>query len=518
MTISALYPALAILPVVSLLVGILGFKWSVTRVGAISWILALFIAYTFFGAGTRLLLFANCKGLSMSIYVILIIWSSIFLYNIADSAGAVYIVGRRIQGVSDDKLTQFILFAWCFTSLLQGVSGFGVPVAVVAPIMTAVGFDTLASVVACLIGHSWAISFGTMASSYITIQLVTKIPGEVIGPCMAGMFSIAIFATGFEIAYIHGGRGALRKGFAQIILTGLAMSLTLRFMNLIGTAQLATVAAAGAGCAVISLRSYLIRTTKDNPLTHSRHAEQPSESMGFHTAASPYYALILISVVSQLPTVKPYLSKYYFALSFPEVQTSMGYVVAAAENYSKIHLFSHPAPILFVSAILGYLVYTHIGQCDRGILRRAAEKTVGSCIPTSIGIMNMVMMALVMNDSGMSSTIARSAASAFGGFYPLVSPFIGALGTFITGSNTNSNIMFGALQYETAVMLGINAVIIASAQSIGGSIGVAMSPPTIMMGAINAGLSGRESLILAQTLYFCLLNILLIGIYALIAA
>ena len=518
MTLSAVYPALALLPVISLLAGILVLKWSVARVGAVSWILAILIAHSFFGAGPRLLALANCKGLSMAIYVILIIWSSIFLYNIADSAGAIYIVGHKIQGISDDRLTQFILFAWCFTSLLQGVSGFGVPVAVVAPIMTAVGFDTLASVVACLIGHSWAISFGTMASSYITIQLVTKIPGEVIGPCMAGMFSIAIFATGFEIAYIQGGRAAIRKGLPQILLTGLAMSATLWLMNRIGTAPLATFAAAAVGCTVISLWAYVIKTTKGNPLNHSPHTEQPAEAMGFHTAASPYYALILISVVSQLPAVKPYLSRYYFALSFPEVQTSMGYVVAAAENYSKIHLFSHPAPILFVSAVLGFFVYTHFGGCDGGILRRAAEKTAGSCMPASVGIMNMVMMALVMNDSGMSSTIASSAAGSVGELYPLISPFIGALGTFITGSNTNSNIMFGALQYETAVMLGIDAVIIASAQSIGGSLGVAMSPPTIMMGAVNAGLSGRESLILARTLRFCLLNILLIGIYALIAA
>ncbi len=110
MTLSAVYPALALLPVISLLAGILVLKWSVARVGAVSWILAILIAHSFFGAGPRLLALANCKGLSMAIYVILIIWSSIFLYNIADSAGAIYIVGHKIQGISDDRLTQFILF------------------------------------------------------------------------------------------------------------------------------------------------------------------------------------------------------------------------------------------------------------------------------------------------------------------------------------------------------------------------------------------------------------------------
>jgi len=92
----------------------------------------------------------------------------------------------------------------------------------------------------------------------------------------------------------------------------------------------------------------------------------------------------------------------------------------------------------------------------------------------------------------------------FSGFYPIVSPFIGVLGTFLTGSNTNSNIMFGKLQFETAAAIGNSPVTMAGLQSVGGSLGDSISPSTIMMGAANTGLVGQEGSIMSRTLRYCM--------------
>jgi lactate permease len=130
----------------------------------------------------------------------------------------------------------------------------------------------------------------------------------------------------------------------------------------------------------------------------------------------------------------------------------------------------------------------------------------------------MVMMALVMNDSGMTNMLALGMAEATGSLFPIVAPFIGVLGSFLTGSNTNSNVMFGALQIETAKVLGISTVIMAAVQSVGGSVGCSIAPSKVLIGSATVGLNGRESEILNRTIPYCMLITLLVGINAWIFA
>ena len=498
----------AALPIFVLLFGILGLKWSTYKIGAVSWMVAAALALLFFGADLQLLLLACSKGLSLALYVLLIIWGAVLLYNIADLAGAISIIGRTIAKVTDDKLTLCLLLAWCFTSLLQGLAGFGVPVAVVAPILVIMGFSPMVAVSACLVGHSWSISFGSMGSSYNTIQLVTEIPGEVIGPMMALQFIIPIFATGVAVAHIYGGWKAVRQGAGLILLTGTVMSGLLYAMNIIGMAQLASLGAAVGGCAATMiyarLRSTKAPTVKDTP--------QDKPTMGFLTACFPYLTLIAVSIVSQISAIKSVLSRFAWGFDYPSLQTSLGYTIDEVKMYSKIQWFSHPAPVLLLSALIGYVVYVRSAGVNPNIMGKALSSTVKKCISTSVGIATMVMMALIMSDSGMTLLLAEGIGQVVGAFYPIFSPFIGVLGSFLTGSNTNSNIMFGMLQFETAQVLGKSGVIMAALQSVGGSLGVSISPSSIMMGATNVGLTGQEDKIMAVTLKYCIPITLLLGV------
>lgn len=168
---------LAIGPIIVLMVFLLLFKWEPCKAGVISWLTAMVIAYLFFGADNRLIVLANNKGISTSLYVLLIIWGALFLYNVVEQSNAIKVIGNKISMIAKDKYIVILLLAWCFTSLLQGLAGFGVPVAVVAPIMVAIGFDPVSAVIMCLVGHTWSISFGSMGSSYNAIQLVQASQG-----------------------------------------------------------------------------------------------------------------------------------------------------------------------------------------------------------------------------------------------------------------------------------------------------------------------------------------------------
>ncbi|MDR1573906.1 MAG: L-lactate permease [Clostridiales Family XIII bacterium] len=517
---------LALSPILLLFFGILALKQSAHKAGGAVWVFTAVLAAAVFKLSAQGLFYACGKGLSLSLYVLLIIWTAVFLYNVADRAGAVRAIGNTVTGLVHDRLLQCLLLAWCFTSLLQGLAGFGVPVAVVAPIMTSMGFEPLAAAAACLVGHSWAISFGSMGSSYNTIQLVTKIPGEVIGPAMAMLFVVPIFVTGLSVLHIQDGFRGVARGFAPFFPAACLISLTLWGMNKLGMAQLASLVAAASGVAVLlvcaRIRDGGASANRDpararggnSAKVPARTAGEPGggEDMRFLIAAMPYILLICVSLITQIPFVKDAFSGFALGFDYPEITTGLGYTVPAVKGYSAITWISHPAPALFLSAIAGYFLYVKKTGADPGLLKRAAADTVKKIIPVSAGITAMVMTALIMSDSGMTNLLARGIASAMGPFFPLASPFIGMIGSFLTGSNTNSNVMFGLLQYETALAIGKNAVWLAAAQSVGGSVGVSISPAAIMMGSANVGLAGRENTVMAKTLRYCLIGAAVLAI------
>ena len=503
---------LAFLPILMLLSTILFFRWGAPKAGAVSWFTALAVSALVFGADKRLLALANSKGMGLSLYVLLIIWSAVFLYNIVDGVGAVKVIGGSMAKVTDDRLLQCLLMSWCFSGFMQGFAGFGVPIAVVAPIMVVMGFPPAVAAATCLVGHSWAVTFGSMGAGYYTIQLITRIPGEVIAPWMAILFAVPILTTGLAVAHIYGGFRALKRGAPAILVTSAVMGFTCWLMTVIGAAQLASLIPGLLGCASMSLmaRTRWYRAGAASPAAVSGEAPP---SLGFHLAFSPYYILILLSIASQFSAVRRFFAPYVWGMDYPAVHTSMNFAVKAEKLYSRINS-SHPAPMLLTAAFLSYLVLRAAGRWKPGAAVKALKTTVTQCIPTSVGVISMVMMALVMVDSGMTFLLAQGMAKATGKLFPLTSTFIGVLGTFLTGSGANSNVMFAALQMETAKVLGISTVIISAAQSVGGSIGGAISPAKVLLGSTMVGLDGGESEVMNKTLPYCMGVALCTGIVA----
>ena len=156
------------------------------------------------------------------------------------------------------------------------------------------------------------------------------------------------------------------------------------------------------------------------------------------------------------------------------------------------------------------------GYWKRGVAWESLRLTYGQSISTTVGVGTMVMMAVVMADMGMTTLLAQGIANASGPVFPLVAPFIGLLGAFMTGSNTNSNVMFGVLQVETAQTLGIGKVTIASIHSIGGSIGSSMAPAKVFLGAAIVGLANRENEVMRIIVPYIVGMVLLAGIEAMV--
>ncbi|MCL4466478.1 MAG: L-lactate permease [Chloroflexi bacterium] len=505
---------LTFLPIAVLLVTIVGLKWGAPKAGAAAWFVALAVAIIGFGGDAFLVALASAKGLSLSIFVLSIIWSSVFLYNVAEQLGAPRVIGETLARLVADPLLQALVIAWCFSSFLQGITGFGVPVAVAAPLLIIVGVPPVQAAVMTLIGHSWAVTFGSVGSSYYTLQLVTRLAPEQLAPWMAFSFALPIITCGFGVAHVQGGVPAMRRAALPVLLAGSVMAVLMWLFAYLGAPQIASTLPSLVGCLVLWLvgRSAPAVRRVEPPIAGGSMDGPLAGKLGFNAAFLPYYALIGLTVAGQVPAVKAALGNVAWGLDYPAYQTSLGYQVLAENLYAKISLLSHPAPIIVAAALLSFAYYRLAGFWRPGVGRAAARLTVKQCVPTSVGIAATVMMALIMNDAGMTTLLAHGIANATGPLFPLLSPFIGVLGCFMTGSNTTSNVMFGALQYETARGLGVSTVLISAAQSVGGSLGSIVAPAKVLIGAVVVGLTGREGEVMGRAIPYCLVLVLLVGI------
>ncbi|MFC2007676.1 L-lactate permease [Chloroflexota bacterium] len=508
---------LAFLPLGVLLGTMLGLKWSAPRSGAAAWIAALLAAWLFFGADISTLGIASAKGLSLSFFVLLIIWASVFMYNLIERLDGIGVIGRSIAGLVRPRIGQALLLAWAFAGFIQGIAGFGVPVAIVAPLMLMVGFSPLIAAAAVLVGHSWAVTFGSMGSSYYTIQLVSGIPGATIGPTMAILFALPIVATGFGVAVIVGGWRSARNSALAIIIIGITVAFFVWLMASMGVAQIASIVPGLVGCGLVWLLCKTRLFGDEAGKKETSLLQNSDGNMSFHVAFLPYYLLILLTVISQIPVIKEAASQLHVGIDYPGIKTSLGYVVEPVKDYARIKLLNHPAPLILLATFLTFLFFRTTHRWKDGAAVNALKTTVRQCVPTTIGIATMVMMALIMANVGMTEVLAHGVARVTGVVFPIFSPYIGVLGCFMTGSNTNSNVMFGALQVETAVSLGISPLIIASIQSIGGSLGSAIAPAKVLIGSSLVGLNGREHEVMRKALPYCLVIVFLVGLEALLA-
>lgn len=499
---------LAITPLAVILILMVGFRWGASRAGAAGYLAAFLIAAVCFGSGTRLLAFAHAKALLLTLDVLLIIWTAFLLFRVADEAGAIKIIGEALPHLTADRGMQALLIGWAFASFLQGVGGFGVPVAVIAPILVGLGFSPLSAVVIPSVGHSWAVTFGSLGSSFNALMAATDLGWETLASPSALFLGIAGVATGLIVAHAADGWNAVRKVGGAALILGLAMGL-------------GQYAAATSGLWNIgSFIGGLIGLVVGFPLALRRRGEIGNNGnldwKALLIALSGYGVLILLTLGVQLiPAVHDFLGQVKLTLMFPELETSRGYITPAGPG-REIPILRHAGMILLTSALLGYLIYRKAGWYQKGAFQRILGGTFSRVITSSVGIASMVAMAVIMQHAGMTDALARGLSSAVGGFFPALSPWMGAIGAFMTGSNTNSNVVFAALQMRTAELLGLPVAIILAAQTAGGALGSVIAPTKVVVGASTAGMAGREGEVMRKLLLYVGLLILIISLLAVI--
>ena len=486
---------LAFLPIAVILALMVGYRWGASRAGAAGYLTALVVAVAFFGAGARLLAYAHLKALLLTVDVLLIIWAAFLLFRVADEAGAIRTIGEALPHLTADRGMQALLIGWVFASFLQGVGGFGVPVAVIAPILVGLGFSPLAAVVIPSVGHSWAVTFGSLGSSFNALMAATNLPQEMLAPDAARFLGVAGVAVGLMVLHAAEGWGAVRRLALPAALLGAVMAAG---QYLAATAGLWNVGAFLGSLAGLVVAIPLARRYRGKPGDNGR-----LDTRRVLIALSGYAVLVAVTLgVQLLPGVRAALGHTaVLRVDFPEVATARGFVTPAGPG-RVIRLLRHAGTILGVSSLLAYFIYRRAGWYQPGADRRILAGTVTRVMSSSVGIAAMVAMAVVMQHAGMTDALARGLAGGVGSAYPAIAPWIGALGAFMTGSNTNSNVVFAALQMRTAELLGYSAALILAAQTSGGALGSVIAPTKIVVGASTGGMAGREGEVMRKMLAY----------------
>ena len=500
---------LAFIPIAFILILMVGFRWGAARSGGVGYLSALAIAILIFGAGASLLAYSHTRALLLTIDVLFVIWAAFLLYRVADEAGAIATIGQSLPHLTADKGMQALIIGWVFASFLQGVGGFGVPVAVIAPILVGLGFTPLQAVVIPSLGHGWAVTFGSLGSSFIALMAATGLPADVLAPPAALFLSLAGPVTGFFVAHSADGWGAMRRLAVPILILGFSMSLT---QFVVVTSGLWNIGAFCAGMVGLVISIPLARRYRGKQVDNGS-----LDRRALLIAVSGYIALISVTLGVQLiPPVQTYLGQAVLQVDFPEVETLLGYVTPAGPG-RNIAPFRHAGAILTVSSIIAYLIYRWAGLYQSGAPKRIVSGMVKRVMSSSVSIASMVGMAVIMQNSGMTDTLARGLADSMGWAYPLIAPWIGALGAFMTGSNTNSNVVFGALQLRTAQLLGYSAAIILGAQTAGAALASILAPTKIVVGASTAGMAGREGDVLRKLLAYTAVLLIFISVLAMLS-
>lgn len=515
----------ALLPILAILVLMVGFKWSASKAGPVGWFIALIVGITVFKANFWMLSYSSAKGMVMAFYVLYIIWGALLLYHVVNEVGGIETIGATFIEMTKNRILLLLMFGVAFVTFLQGVAGFGVPVAVGAPLLVSLGFPLTTAVAVPLIGHSWSVTFGDMASSFSSLQQATGLPGPDLAPFAAFFTGIAGVVCAFFAIHCYAGWKGVRKGWLPALIVGGVMALV-QF----GVAQwepaLATFIAGIVGIVVTAFLTRFYRD-EDKELSAMEETAATAEpgvaaktitlrkKMNFHLAFSAYYALIVIVALQEFVPGLEDLMKSVLVVAFkcPQYATAYGWVTQAGWS-SKVGCLGHVGALLVYAAIIGIIIYSLTGHWKGEMWGKVLTKVAKDGLGSSIATSSMVLMAFIMVEAGMTYTLAKGVATVLGVVYPVVAPLVGVLGAFMTGSNTNSNVMFGAFQAQVAKILGVSTLIMASAQTAGGSIGSMLAPAKVIVGTSTVGLTGREGEVIGKTLKYCLLLGVFLGILA----
>lgn len=435
---------------------------------------------------------AALEGAALALWpIMIVIVAAVFTYNLARHTGSMDVITKMLSSITTDRRLLVLIVAWGFGGFLEGVAGYGTAVAIPASILAAMGFQPLFAAVICLVANTVPTAFGAIGIPIVTMAGVTGLPVETISYYTALQLFVFIILITYLLVILTAGFKGVKGVFWATLVSGLGFAIP----------QLYTAKYMGAElpCLIGSVCS-MIATIVWARLFHRETAATGQEP---------------IPNAEKIKAWLPYMLVFAFIILcsnlFPVIKDALG----AVKTTVKIHgdtpftfkwIATPGVLIIFATYIGGMIQGVRVGEITKVLGQTAAKLSL-----SAVTVVSIVALAKVMSASGMINTIAIAVADSTSSYFPLISPLLGALGTFVTGSDTSSNVLFGQLQMEVAHRINADSIWIVSASAAGATAGKMISPQSIAVATAATGLTGYEGRIMNRTLAVCVGYVIILG-------
>ncbi|MGG5888963.1 L-lactate permease [Falsiroseomonas sp. HC035] len=426
--------------------------------------------------------------------ILWIILPALWLHEMQLASGATETLRRALISLSPDRRVTALLVAWFFALFSEGAAGFGTPVVLAAPILVGLGFGPAQAVALALVGHAVGVSFGAVGT-----PVVPQVAASGLDPlALSGATALLHAACGWTMAlFVHrlAGEGqAARGGWGMALFAAAAFLLPFAAIATWVGPELPTLGGALVGGVAFALAVSRRRAPRAGAVPSGR---------AVLAAALPYLLLLaLILATRLLPPVREALGRVTLDWSLAE----------GAFSGNLLPLY-HPGTLLLASLLLAAALH----RTGWEVLGAAAGRALARLPPVFLALLLMLTLARLMVHSGMVAALAEAAAGIAGQGWPAFAAATGALGTFVTGSATASNILLSDFQLATAAALSLPALPLLAAQGFGAAVGNIICPHNIVAGGATVGLGGREGEVMRRTLPACALYAALGGAATLVA-
>ena len=521
----------AVLPLVTLFVLLGGLKMKAQWAALISLAVAIIVALAVYGMPFGQTALSATEGAAFGLFPIMwIVVTAIWVYNMTVETGHFAVLRRSFGAISEDQRVQAVIVAFCFGALMEALAGFGTPVAITSVMLIALGFKPIKAASIALVANTAPVAFGAIAVPITTLSEVTGIDQGDLGSMVGRQTPFLALVVPLILIGMVDGRRGIKQAWPVAAIGGLAFAIAQFACSNYISVELTDIVASlvATGAIVLLLRVW----TPGEPLVAEADGrfERPAVAGGsVHDPAmekeierrddtkkdppsevikayAPYLIIIAIFSIAQIAAIKDALAESPWTTTFEwpgldvrspdgEALTSMTY---------NLNWLPAAGTLMLISGLITMAVL--------GLSPARALKVAGATLDqlkwAILTVAAVLALAYVMNQSGQTITLGLWVAGA-GGIFALFSAAIGWLGVAVTGSDTSSNALFGALQVTAAKDADLSPTLMAAANSSGGVLGKMISPQNLAIGAAAVGLAGKEGDLFRKVLGWSLVLIVL---------
>jgi len=533
---------LAFIPILAAIILMAGLNWPATKALSLSLLIAIGVAFFYWKMTLPFIFGYTFFGFLKAVDILIIIFGAILILNTLKISGAMTTINNGFSGISSDRRVQVIIIGFMFGSFIEGAAGFGTPAALAGPLLVGLGFPPLAAAIVALIFNSVAVPFGAVGTPIFGAMSTFGSNIEALGLAPdAFMMSLTkwiaipnLFAGIFIpllglmiMTRMFGESKSIKPALAAApfaILAGLAFTVPYVLIAIIFGPELPSLVGAFIGLGIV------VYAAKKNFLVPKDDWDFPEKSlwpevwqssvdtgstgeakMSLLKAWAPYLLIAIILVVTRIPEfgLKNFLVNQDF--TFYNVANISGLTYELKWAY-----LPGTIPFILVALFTHFMYKMPLKDVkDAWVLTFKQLKNAAIALFAGVGMVQLMLNSDV-NTTGMDSMLTEMAVAASnlsGSAYPLFATAIGALGSFMSGSATVSNILFMSFQFETAVLLDLSPVLITAMQGIGAGIGNMICVNNVVAVAATVGCIGAEGQIirtnaLPALFYFLLITVI----------